>query len=463
MLGFARGHRPPGRLAPQRTETDIGIASSHHFVVTFRRQGCITRYPHFLVEGFFMPGQILVVDDQRLPRQALASELRDAGFEVFESADGEAGWQTFCQRSPDAVVTDLAMPHADGLDLLERIRSQSEVPVILFSAYGTVQNVATAFREGATDFLSSTETEIEEIVKSVAQALAGEVAVEGTLALNDLFVGTNPRVQELRERLAALAPLDIPAFVTGEAGSGRSSAVRALHRFGSTRGGNLVRIDANTPTPDLRTRPRGAIELTDIENFPRPALADWCERIQDLERVGFARASRIFLTSALPLAEWLADAEFSAGLGRFLRHAAVEIPPLSTHLEDLPEIAQLLCSRISQRAGRRQRLSTASLVYLSEKPWPGELRELEKILERAITFTPGDQVKRKTLESIVFESEESVASMRIARLARQKSRLLEAIRKANGNISRVATSLGRSRSAVYRMIEKYDIPLERKE
>ena len=92
-----------------------------------------------------MHGNVLVVDDQPLPRRALANELRDGGFTVQEAADGAEGWSRFCQHKPDLVITDLVMPASDGLQLLGRIRSQSDVPVILFSAYGTVQSTAAAF------------------------------------------------------------------------------------------------------------------------------------------------------------------------------------------------------------------------------------------------------------------------------------------------------------------------------
>ncbi|MDH3213785.1 MAG: response regulator [Myxococcales bacterium] len=102
-----------------------------------------------------MRGTILLVDDLARPRRALAAELEDAGFAVIQAADGKEAWQRFCERQPDAVVTDMVMPRSDGLDLLSRIRTRSDVPVILFTARGSVQSAATAFKAGADDFLSS--------------------------------------------------------------------------------------------------------------------------------------------------------------------------------------------------------------------------------------------------------------------------------------------------------------------
>ncbi len=112
-----------------------------------------------------MRGTVLVVDDQARPRRALAAELEDAGFTVVQAADGDEAWKQFCDRAPDAVVTDMVMPKRDGLDLLGKIRSRSDVPVILFTARGSVQTAASAFKAGADEFVSSPDVGVEELVR----------------------------------------------------------------------------------------------------------------------------------------------------------------------------------------------------------------------------------------------------------------------------------------------------------
>ncbi len=102
-----------------------------------------------------MAETILVVDDQPGARKVLAAELEDAGFQVVLAADGVEAWQQFRQASPDLVITDMVMPRSDGIDLLNRIRSHSEVPVLLFSAHGSVEAAVTALKSGADDFVSS--------------------------------------------------------------------------------------------------------------------------------------------------------------------------------------------------------------------------------------------------------------------------------------------------------------------
>ena len=117
-----------------------------------------------------MRGTVLVVDDHASARRALANELEDAGFEVVEAADGAEAWAIFRRGAPDVVITDLVMPRSDGLDLLSRIRSQSDVPVILFTARGSVASAASAFKGGADDFVASPDVDAEGLVAIVANA-----------------------------------------------------------------------------------------------------------------------------------------------------------------------------------------------------------------------------------------------------------------------------------------------------
>ena len=97
---------------------------------------------------------VLVVDDQKRPRELLSVELEDAGFTVLTAADGEEGWERFCGSEAAVVVTDMSMPRCDGIELLRRIRSRSDVPVIVFSGHGSVESAAEAFKAGADDFVN---------------------------------------------------------------------------------------------------------------------------------------------------------------------------------------------------------------------------------------------------------------------------------------------------------------------
>lgn len=411
-----------------------------------------------------MHKKILVVDDERLPRQALCNELTDAGFEVDQAADGLQGWKLFHECEPDVVVTDLSMPRSDGIELLSRIHACSDVPVILFSAYGTVQTTAAAFKAGAHDFFSSTEIEIEDLVHEIKKAIESGDQDLSTVAnqIRPYFAGHSTTMDILRGRLSALASLHIPVFIVGPIGSGRDQAFHVLHNFGHTEGEDFAIVQSASPIPDFDTLTPGSIYLDGIEHFSDSSRAEWSERLDEIERHGFHQAPRIFASSAQPMAHWRADDTFRHGLGRHLLPSAIELPALEGHREDLPEIARALCRRISQRIGRAVRLSQAALEMICDQLWHGQVAEIERTLERAVAFSPGSQVRRESLNEVLTEYGESVAVYRDAEVARERNSLIEAIRESGGNISRTAQRLGKSRSATYRMIERHGITLERK-
>ena len=406
---------------------------------------------------------VLIVDDQPLPRQALCNELVDVGFRVEQADNGESGWEAFQANSPDLVVTDLSMPQCDGLELLIRIRRDSEVPVIFFSACGTVQSTAAAFKAGAQDFLSSTETEIEELVYQIKRVVEQPDAKITSLneKIRPFFAGKSQVMHDLRGRLSALAELSIPVFIVGPSGSGRDQAFHVLHSLGPTEGEDFAILKPDSIIPDLDTLTPGSIYLDGIESFSNQSLAQWAERIDQAESVGFDQAPRFFASSAHPLAHWRNHETFRAGLGRHLLYSAIELPSLSDHLDDLPEITRVLCRRLAERAGRRVGISPAAGRLIAEKIWEGEILAVERVLERAMTFTLGSQVRRETVLKVLDEHAESIATYRKAEVARERIEIMHAIRATGGNISRIALQLGRSRSSIYRMIDRHGITLER--
>jgi len=206
-----------------------------------------------------MRGHVLVVDDQLRARRLLVTELRDAGFEVSEAGNGEEGWEAFRSRRPDVVITDMVMPRADGLELLKRIRAQSEVPVILFTGYGTPQAAANAFKAGADDFVCSPDVEIDDLVALVSDAISGSAPAEARPALESRLVGKSRAIARVRERLSGLAPLETPVLLVGEPGTGRDTAARILHDLGSTFGSEFVRLEPRTPLLERRPAPPGAV------------------------------------------------------------------------------------------------------------------------------------------------------------------------------------------------------------
>ena len=407
-----------------------------------------------------MPERILVVDDLEPARHALARELNDAGFDTIEAESGETGWNQFHLHRPDVVVSDVSMPDGTGLDLLSRIRSESDVPVVLFTAFGSVRSAASAMKKGADDFVASDATTLDELVEAVHRAISDRAAPdEENDAFAERFPGRSPEMKRVRERLAGLAPLKHPVLVSGPQGSGRDFAVRALHELGVSGHGTPVRIAADRAESKMLIPDCSAIYLDGIEGFPERAQSFWSRYIQDSAARSFDGTPRIF-ASSLERSEEAGTPTTEEGiLFESMRRYSLSLPSVRGTSEDFVDIAHALVARAGERIGRRVKLSPAAVRFLTTQSFPGNMAQLEDVITRCIAFTRGRIIRREVVEDVITEQEESLETIRKRRADQERAELLQAIRETGGNISRTAKQLGRSRAAVYRLIEKHKVPV----
>ena len=408
---------------------------------------------------------VLVVDDQQRARDLLGAELSDAGFKVVTAADGEEGWKTFCLGDANVVVTDMSMPHCDGIELLRRIRSRSDVPVIVFSGHGSIESAAEAFKAGADDFVNSLDVEIDDLVSMVRDAANTSHTPPSGAELEKRLLGESEAIARVRWQLNGLAPLFTPVLVSGEPGTGRSTAVRAMHDLGATSSGPLHRIEASRFVPaEFPESPSIAgVHLVDVEHLTPQAQRYWRNRLVRDETAGLRSPLRIFASTAAQLPALIEAGKFDPRLGQALLRFEVEMPPLRDRPGDVPQIAKALLKKLGAVVGReRIQLSPAALKYLEGSRLPENLRQLERLLERAVAYSLGKVIRRQTLQELMADLEKTVASMRQERLLLEREKLLDALRQAGGNITKTAESLEKSRAAVYRLMAKHDIPLSRR-
>jgi DNA-binding NtrC family response regulator len=406
---------------------------------------------------------VLVVDDQMRPRRALATELEDAGFAVLQASDGVEGWESFLRDRPDLVITDMVMPRSDGLDLLGRIRAQSEVPVVLFTAHGSVESAICALKAGADEFVVSPDVDVDELVNLARSALAARDVAQHPAGLAERVIGRSRAMARVRERVAGLGPLWAPVLVTGEPGSEQRAVVEALHEFGATSGLEFLRIASAAFTPEFTPPARCAIHLERVEELSPEGQRFWSQYVAAEPSSPRARV-RVLASSECSLAARIGEGGFDPLLGEALLRFQIHVPPLRARSEDISELSSSLLDRLGRVVGRRgMRLSAEAADLLAQRKWPGNVRELEATLERAIAFSRSRELRRSILEDVLAESEESLASIRRQRSEVERDTLLSAIRTTGGNITQTAEMLGKSRSAIYRLIGKHGIPLDRVE
>jgi DNA-binding NtrC family response regulator len=408
-----------------------------------------------------MRGHVLVVDDQIRARRVLVNELEDAGFEVSEARDGLDAWKAFQHQNPDVVITDMVMPRGDGLELLGRIRACSETPVIVFTAHGTAQTATSAFKLGAEDFVCSPDVEIDELIALIATAAGETTPIAHHPGFGERLVGSSRTMERIRERLAGLAPLRTPVLVAGEPGSGRTTTVLALHDLGSSAGGALARLSPRKPLLEPRSPEPAAVYLEGVDRFSEEARAHWATRLERAAREGFRTGPRILASAGGSVLDLGLDEDFARGLGGMMLRFAIELPPLREIPDDIPEISEALMARAGSAVGRAIRLSPAAVTFLGEQRWPGNAGQLERVLERSISFSRGRQVRRDVVADVLADLEESLDGIRAREQVRERNELLRILQDTGGNVSRAADEFGRSRAAIYRLIEKHGIPLRR--
>jgi two-component system response regulator GlrR len=402
-----------------------------------------------------------VVDDRQSSRRALAAELEDAGFAVIEAEDGSEGWSQFRARTPDLVITDMVMPESDGIELLNRIRARSQVPVVVFTAHGSIEAAVTVLKGGADEFVASADVDAEELVDLVSRLLDASVPVDLSSRIAERILGESPAIQRVRERIAGLATLSEPVAICGEPGTGRDTIARALHDFGVTRDGEFLRVDSNGRAATGRLPESATIYLDNLDLLPLDAQRYWFERLSAGGRIESLQL-RVLASVSRPLAMALDERRIDPDLARWFLRFEIALPPLRERTMDIPILASALVERLGRSLGRPGvRLAPEVTRRLREEHWPGNVSELAGILEKLIAFSPAKEIRLGELVAILAEVKESVARIRERQGMIERQTLIEALRSTGGNVTRAAERLGRSRAAVYRLAEKHGLPLRR--
>lgn len=405
-----------------------------------------------------MSATVLVVDDQVAARRALAAELEDAGFDVLEASDGDDAWTLFQQREPSLVVTDMAMPRSDGLDLLGRIRRESDVPVIVFTAYGTVDTAVSALKLGADEFLSSAKLEADEIVDLARRMCRSPASEAVTEQLKDCLAGESAEAAQVRQRIAGVAALRVPVLVEGEEGAGRRTVARAIHDLGPLFDGEFKEYDAPTFSENRRIPRTGSVYVRNIEQL----LPQGRKALAEAVLASTREDMRVLVSSALPFAQWAQGMDFLPDLVHELARFTIRIPPLRERAADIPVIVDALTARFGRVLGRgRVRCSAAATRFLASQPWPGNIAQLAAILERCIAYESSGTIGREAVARLVLEDQESVDRIRTERRQLDRDEVIAALRNTGGNVAQTAELLGRSRQSIYRVMSKNGIRIQR--
>jgi len=471
--------------------------------------------------------RILLVDDEPNLRKVLGALLKQQGFEVHAEGDGAAALARVRAAPPrtfDAVITDLRMPNLDGMGLLRALAvHEPGLPVILLTAHGSVESAVEAVKLGAFDYLEKPfdKDQIHQILqKAIATRERSGPTVQPSPPPGEVadpcaaagMVGRSSQMQEIHRTVGTVAASPSTVLITGESGTGKELVARALHLGSSRRNHPFIKVNcaaipAGLVESELFGHERGAFtgavssragrfELADggtlfldeVSEIPKEIQVKLLRAIQEseFERVGGVKTLRVnvrlIAATNRNLEELIRDNHFREDLYYRLNVVPIHLPALRERLEDLPLLVAHFVQRCNERLGKAvQGLTPAALAALERYPWPGNIRELENLIERMVLFASGPLVDEDDLpDAYAGEAGGSApspteSSTRLTLDAREErqirlplsslghdlkeavkagSRLVEealireALAKTDGNVTRSARALGISRRSL---------------
>lgn len=460
-----------------------------------------------MTESLDPPARVLVADDQTDVLQALRLLLKGEGFEI-ETAASPAGVAEALEGARfDVVLMDLNYARdttsgREGLELLPRIRAfDPTLPVVVMTAWGSVEGAVEAIRRGARDYVEKPWDNARLLATLKAQVeLARALRTSQRLEVENRrlregdappLIGEAPAMQPVLRLIERVGPSDANVLITGEPGCGKEVVARWLHARSDRAGQPLVAVNAGGLSEgvfesemfghvkgaftDARSDRVGYFELADggtlfldeVGNLQLPLQAKLLRVLEsgEYQRVGSSRSRtadvRVISATNARLDALVADERFREDLLYRLNPVEIRVPPLRDRREDIPLLAAHFLAPQKEKYGRpRLELSPDAMRALLSHRWPGNVRELRHAVERAVLLADGNRVEPEHL-GLGAESRTRISGEhRLEGLTLEEAeRILirRALARHEGNVSRAAESLGLSRSALYRRLERYGL------
>ena len=381
-------------------------------------------------------GKILIIDDERAIRRALREILEFEDFEVSEAENGKQGVDMAKSDIYDIIFCDIKMPEMDGMEVLDTLnKAKSEVPVIMISGHGNIENAVQAIKKGAFDFIEK-PLDLNRILVTVRNAGDKNVLVEEKKVLKKTvnrfkgssIIGETEEILKIKEMIEKVAPSDARVLVTGENGTGKELVARSLHDFSNRKAAPFVEVNcAAIPSELIESelfghekgaftsavkQKKGKFELAnggtlfldEIGDMSASAQAKVLRALQEnlIQRVGGERDikvnARIVAATNKDLRKEIEEGNFREDLFHRLAVILIHVPSLNDRRDDIPVLANHFMSIVCSEHGvARKSFDKDAIDELQKTNWSGNIRELRNIIERLIilggdTIT-GDEVK----------------------------------------------------------------------
>ena len=449
---------------------------------------------------------VLIAEDEANMRRVLCALLERDGFRTVEASDGAAALELLAREPVDAILTDLRMPKLNGLELLEQVRRRHpEIPVVMLTAHGTVGSAVEALKQGAFDYLTKPfdpddVRQVMEKAVSTRRLAAREARLPSDENPEPLLVGESVLLRDVRHVIERVAPTPATVLIMGESGTGKEIVARTLHRASAVRSGPFVKVNcAAIPEGLLESelfgyekgaftgaagRKPGRFELADggtlfldeIGEMPLASQPKLLRAIQDgrFYHVGGTHTIdvdvRLVAATNRELDQEVRTGRFREDLFYRLNVVPIRLPALRERRADIPALAHLFIERFARRhALPIEGLDPAAEQVLCAYGWPGNIRELENAIERAVLLSEGNRIGLADLPPEMSGPASANApnppssSAPLRDRVRDATRLIEreaieeALRETSGNVTQAARRLGLSRRGLQLKIKELEI------
>ena len=374
-------------------------------------------------------GAVLIVDDESGIRESLQVLLEFEGYSVETAMDGDEGLARMAERPFDLILLDLALPGRDGIEILHDIRERdSELPVIMITAYGTVENAVNAMQAGASNFIQKpwdNEKLLADVRTAVARRRAEEEVIQLKRALKERYnfeniIGKSEPMLRIFDLVAQVAPSRSTVLLQGESGTGKELIAKAIHMNSPRRERPFVPVNTGSMPADLlestlfghvkgaftsavaskkglfEVADGGTLFLDEIGTMSLETQAKILRVLQDRKFMHLGGVNeiqvdvRIIAATNVDLKQQVKDGKFRDDLFYRLNVITIDLPPLRQRKNDIPPLAEHFITKFAQENNRPPlHLTPEALRPLLDYDWPGNVRELENVIERAVVLATG--------------------------------------------------------------------------
>jgi two-component system response regulator AtoC len=454
-----------------------------------------------------MSARILIADDEQNIRKVLSATLEKEGYQVLTARDGEEAIALLSKGDVQVVVTDLKMPKADGLEVLRYVqRNDPGIPVIVITAFGTVDNAVAALKTGAFDYISK-PFEKSDLIRTIAKAVKTE-----SLSRKDFhakpgdeeryrIIGQTRQMKDIYDVIEKVADTPSTVLIMGESGTGKELIAAALHYSSSRRNRPFIKINCAAIPRELMeselfgyekgaftgavgSKPGrfeladgGTLFLDEIAEVPVDMQVKLMRAIQEseFEHVGGVQTIRVDVRLVVATNR---DLQKEVEVGRFredlyyrLNVVPIHLPPLRDRKEDIPLLVDHFIEKFNARLKRKvEKVSPEALNLVVNYRWPGNIRELENVIERCVLFSEDPEIGAEHLPEQLVERSSSTPSavtmdaeasmkdiVKQATAELERDLIVKALEETKGNVTRAAKRLKISRKSLQNKMKEFGL------